>query len=492
MRTIPPITIQSATLTLAYLHMHRAPYLRGRCLSNTHLRRLSAWLGYPNPTLRSIRKQPVLAANLAALHASSLLTFETGLWIGTPDLFEWLRQPPVDQLEMLKRPFVDPYPIKTTIDDLNLHDILPLDYRTYIKQQLSHQQTNQPTTETYEQATWKTIKPEQWQLNLPLNLSTRLHFHLRQLGAWMPGKPLTCTPITINRAIRRGYSVLSITSFLEQVVGEPLSPTHEQILTGWIRRRDIVTLHPINLLSTRQPAQMAHILSNRRLRDRVRKQLSPRHAVVASDIQEPLRKWLAKQNIPLNTPEPTAPPAKKQTLSTAAYAHLGMQILAGLSDFIPPTITLPTAALEEVSAQLDAATLAHLNTQAQTILDGLQSVIRGRDAFYPAQFTPPATWFDLIDQALNDDLTLQIDYQTLGDTSPRTRQIQPLHLEQRGELYYLYAYCTLAERNLTFRLDRIHALQLTTGTQQTNLSANIRPFPNEAQKPVADVQMPKQ
>ena len=75
MRHTPPITIHTATLTLAYLHMHRAPYLRGRCLSNSHLRRLAAWLGFPNPALRSIRKQPVVAANLATLHAASLVTF---------------------------------------------------------------------------------------------------------------------------------------------------------------------------------------------------------------------------------------------------------------------------------------------------------------------------------------------------------------------------------------------------------------------------------
>ncbi|MCB0010031.1 MAG: WYL domain-containing protein, partial [Anaerolineales bacterium] len=39
------------------------------------------------------------------------------------------------------------------------------------------------------------------------------------------------------------------------------------------------------------------------------------------------------------------------------------------------------------------------------------------------------------------------------------RRVQPLRLEKRGALYYLYAYCYRVEENRTFRLDRIEAVQ---------------------------------
>ncbi|MBK7180896.1 MAG: WYL domain-containing protein, partial [Chloroflexi bacterium] len=67
---------------------------------------------------------------------------------------------------------------------------------------------------------------------------------------------------------------------------------------------------------------------------------------------------------------------------------------------------------------------------------------------------------DLVQQALRQERSLQINYQPLGSSQPSWREVQPLRLEQRGALYYLYAYCLRAETNLTFRLDRIHDIAL--------------------------------
>jgi predicted DNA-binding transcriptional regulator YafY len=38
---------------------------------------------------------------------------------------------------------------------------------------------------------------------------------------------------------------------------------------------------------------------------------------------------------------------------------------------------------------------------------------------------------------------------------PRRRTVQPLWLEQRGNLHYLHGYCYLAEADRVFRLDRV-------------------------------------
>ena len=51
--------------------------------------------------------------------------------------------------------------------------------------------------------------------------------------------------------------------------------------------------------------------------------------------------------------------------------------------------------------------------------------------------------------------TVQISYTARDATAATTRMIRPLHLEQHGPHWYLHAYCTGAQAERCFRLDRI-------------------------------------
>ncbi|MCP4358117.1 MAG: WYL domain-containing protein, partial [Chloroflexi bacterium] len=57
---------------------------------------------------------------------------------------------------------------------------------------------------------------------------------------------------------------------------------------------------------------------------------------------------------------------------------------------------------------------------------------------------------------------LTLNYQALHAPTPKQHIVEPLRLEQRGDLFYLYAYSYRAEANLTFRLDRLTAISTPT------------------------------
>ena len=64
-------------------------------------------------------------------------------------------------------------------------------------------------------------------------------------------------------------------------------------------------------------------------------------------------------------------------------------------------------------------------------------------------------WLAMIETVLAAGGCLEIVYQPPAERRPHVRLVQPLRLEQRGGLYYLHAYCYLAEANRVFRLDRL-------------------------------------
>jgi proteasome accessory factor C len=107
-------------------------------------------------------------------------------------------------------------------------------------------------------------------------------------------------------------------------------------------------------------------------------------------------------------------------------------------------------------AHLSPIQLADLEARADALLDQLRQVIRGRDAFLPAYARDDSPLVAAIKPALAQGETVHIAYQSLVDRQPYWREVFPLRLEQHGNLYYLHAYCHLAEANRTFRLDRIH------------------------------------
>jgi len=235
---------------------------------------------------------------------------------------------------------------------------------------------------------------------------------------------------------------------------QSLPPAQQQQLLAWYLAANQYEIQAVYLLSVAQPHQLAEIMRSRRLSRCIHKQLSPRHAIVAPSLIQLLQKWLLKKNKYLHAPQPANDELRNEWSPSATH-WLGLKLLLELKAFLSLPLPSPHGLLDEAAALLTPEEQTGLRFAAEKIIQELKQAIRGKDAFFPAQKPVPPSWVQTIKQAITDETPLHIAYQSLGDVKPSHRCIHPLRLDERGPLFYLYAYCTRAEANLTFRLDRI-------------------------------------
>jgi len=96
------ISVQSVARLLAYVQYY-TPRRRKRGVPFTlqHLRQMAAWVGYPKPTLRSLKQHLPLAAHLVLLEAAKLLDSTGSRLVLTPQAKGWLHHTKPDQLHAL-------------------------------------------------------------------------------------------------------------------------------------------------------------------------------------------------------------------------------------------------------------------------------------------------------------------------------------------------------------------------------------------------------
>jgi hypothetical protein len=191
-----------------------------------------------------------------------------------------------------------------------------------------------------------------------------------------------------------------------------------------------------------------------RLSRHIHQQISPRHALVSPQLIQPLQKWLAKQNKFLRVPQ-FHNEAVKDKWPDSAYIWLGLKLLIELKVFLSLPIPSPHRLLDEAATSLTPEEQTELGFIVENLIRELKQAVRGKDAFLPAQTAVSQQVIDQITHAVATESALTIAYQALGDLKASYRQVQPLRLEKRGNLYYLHAYCYRAETNLIFRLDRV-------------------------------------
>lgn len=489
------VTPWTMALMAAYLQYYTPKQLNGRHLSLTDLRGLSVWLDCPRAQVRSLRKHPLLAAHLTLMYALDFLSLDDDAYSLQPALTEWLF---LDHSEQVCRLLagLDEERFTDVASKLKLDECLRVDYRTFLQQALERQLATEPAP--VRSAVWQTssagqrqleLARQSWQLLLPMHLAPWLLFDLLQLGEWQAGvmghglvvsaaEPLTqmnsdfsyreglgkdrcaeemgvlvCTPVTVARAGKRGYGEQTIRWLLEEATQAPLPSGKGQQLAIWIKRGQSYQVRTVQLLTTAQDHQLSEILGKRQLKQLVYRQISPRDAIVSGDLVPKLTRWLAKQQYELETEAfvPTEP-------GQAAYSWLGLRILIALKEIMPLPLPAPVTALDQLEGALSADQQSEMEALAKRILSDLRAVIRGRDSFLPAVCSPLPETVAQLQEAINEQKPLLIQYQSLGDYQPQYRRILPYRLEEKDPLYYLHAYCYRAEADLTFRVDRIFQL----------------------------------
>lgn len=453
------LTPRSAALVLAYLQHYTCKFLPGRCLAATHLNGLAGWLGVARAKRPTLRAHPVLASHLAVLMAAELVSVETGGWVCTPGVMAWLKLAHREQVEQLLMACVDEKRWTAVVERLNLLRLMQLDRAVYIQQTLTRQLQMTPPEKTT--AVWQGGSAEEWHLQLPGELPLWVLFHLLQVGEWRPGQSpgmwLAFSPVTLGRAMAQGYSPTLVEHVLMQATESGFSAEQQQQMGEWYGRLQAYQIRTVQLLSTRQAGQLAAVMGNGWLRRRVLRQISPRHAVVSAELVEPLQRWLAEQEFWLDAPTSFS----DAVAVDPAYTWLALWVLRGLGELVELPVPFPYSSLEAAERQLNQAVVSELEAKAEAILEGLRQAIRGRDAFFVPERGQDMATVQQIRQAIERGEMLDIWYQAVVDKRPYERQVSPLRLEERGGLYYLVAYCYLAEADRVFRVDRIHRCEAT-------------------------------
>lgn len=479
---LAPLTPYSLTRVLAYLHCYAPRRLAGsRFLSVVHLRRLAGWVGLPAGYLRSLRQHRLLAAHIALLHGAGLIAGSASPIALTPTAFHWLQATPEQQWAALATATTTAA-WSETLQALRLAPVLTADYLAYLGQQWSR--LPGPPRPPYARIQPVDDTPPRggphWSLVVAGRVPPLLLFHLLQLGVWSPrqdsvnleedppppavdwgledGGVLTCTPLSIGAALRRGYNPAQIDQLLASALDEPLRPAQQHLLQQWVQQAADYRLCLAPLLLTAQDEQMAAVLGQRRLRRYVLRQLGPRLALVQREIGPPLQRWLAAQGVSLagTLPaegEPAAPAGEAQ--ADPATLWLALRVFIGLGSLVPLPAPAPHAALAALTGQLPPGRAAELAALADNLVAELRAALRGRDAFFPPTEPPAAALLAQVQAAIAQEQQMEICYQALGEAVPRMRRIAPYYLAQRGQLYYLHAYCYLAQEERIFRLDRV-------------------------------------
>ena len=466
-----PVSLRSLCLVLAYIHRFRPPLLpRRRFLPPAHLRQVAVWIGRPAPELRSIRAHRPLLVHFTLLQAAGLLHAGDAALLLDTGVTDWLHMPAPSQLELLLAAQQSPA-WHDTLSKQGWQTVLGCEYDAYVQQSLHSQLAAAPATGEggVDQIIWADT---QLTMELGDHLPLWLLFDLLQLGNWQPGQPLSCTPQTINQAAARGYGQPLLEWLLATATGQRLTPPQRARLDYWLRQGRAHRLQAVLLLETAQPNQLEAILKQARFKPYTKAQISPRHAIVSSDLSAQLQNWLQEQGYHLQLPPHHAatalaatPPANGASSDLATpeqisteYQWLGLRLLIGLGELIPLPYPAPFALLERVGEQLSPWRYDDLEAKARQLLQQLRHLVRGQDAFLPAPQPVDQKLIDTVQTAIARQQPLDVHYQSPADYEPRYRRIQPVRLEQRGTLYYLYAYCYRAEADLVFRLDRISEL----------------------------------
>ena len=457
----------SLALCLAYVaYENPAPPPRGPLLRHHDARRLAAWLG-ATPLAQPPQHTPTLALHLVWLVAAGLLIADrAGLRLASSAAYR-LHQPPARlQAELLDA--AAPPAWRDAAARLRLPTV-PDDFRPYAQQTLARWRDAPPAAPP---AVWETANDDAWRLRLRPDTDPALLFDLLAAGHYAPDGRLTLSPLTLGAPPARALGFDRLRWLLETATDAPLATAQAAQLRAWLQRRSAYRLSG-PLLFTAQPDQLAALYTARRLRPYLRQQIAPRCALFDRAGLPALRRRLADLGYPLDAPpaagdpaDPAHPPPSPDDEPDAGALYLGLRLLTGVQRLVHRPGPLPHAALDRLAATLPAGDLATLDAHADRLLADLQSVIHGRDPFYPAAGPPAPELLARLRAAIADEQPLTLDYcpPTTADPPPaapgydamRRHTVDPLRLEQRAGLTYLIAYSHRAQTTLTFRLDRLH------------------------------------
>ena len=277
-------------------------------------------------------------------------------------------------------------------------------------------------------------------------------------------------PQRVRRRLAEGLPVAQLGAIFEQLLADTLPYGLLTLFKTWEAQTQQLSLHPVTLLETRDPALLTSLLQRRSVSRHVQRTLSPRAVVVQESTVGTLQKRLATLGLPTAAPStPADLPSARSTPfdpTTLAQLYLAARIVDHLSADLPAAWRAPFAVIEQLRARLSPQQRQQIEQilQAHVAEQPTPQLGQSRAASVLGDLTASpspalATLVARIETAIATGEAVPIEYHAISTNQRTRRVIEPLRIEWRNQTAYVIAHCQLANNERLFRLDRLRILQ---------------------------------
>lgn len=274
------------------------------------------------------------------------------------------------------------------------------------------------------------------------------------------------------RALHSGWAAPALVEALRQMIGRSLSRAEKELLKAWAAHAGKITIRPMTVLETADPAVLARLKNTRRGRSLIVRTLTDRLAAVDGyRLDQLVRRLTEQEGVP---PQVTAGDNRHPgpgIVAGQSHVWLALQVYQALDEFIDLPVRLPQNLADDIAAGLNETEHAAAVSAATQTVDRLKQALIGRMPFppWPEEGLPEAESLPLIERALSRGQVLVLHYYALSTDTVTRREVEPYRLERVNNTPYLIGFCRRAQAERTFRLDRVRAvevLQESYGSQQ--------------------------
>ena len=229
-------------------------------------------------------------------------------------------------------------------------------------------------------------------------------------------------------------------------------------LYRWEEEFERVAVRQVLLLQTRDPALLQALTAERRVRETLGATLNARTVEERADRLDALLRRLARRSIQprLDLPHPLAPsPSQGEGWGEGERAAIAaaLRIYAHLAD----ALGLPTRPAHALAHRWsEGLPLPLRDAVAWTVAQALEALHRAAPLEMEDHLPEPTgPLLEILEKAIRERATLEIEYYTAGRAQHTVRRVEPLRLEWHGDVVYLIAYCHLRGEQRVFRVERM-------------------------------------
>ena len=209
----------------------------------------------------------------------------------------------------------------------------------------------------------------------------------------VPDHQITATSFVA--ALQQGWSAPRLVQALQRLADRNLISQEVALLYGWAGAANKMRLYYLPVLETTDPAIITRLAEQRRGRKHIVRTVSPRAAVVDGlRLPQLVKRLTDQEGVPPHwehRPQPSAsqaaipaPPPVPTSTQPNAYTLLALRVYQALGHYIALPTQLPLNTMDDLSATLDEANLAAVETAVTQTVSALEDALIGQKRVCPS------------------------------------------------------------------------------------------------------------